>query len=444
VAGAGAVDVSLVTEQGFVTREAWFTYDNAEDSWSDGEAVSAAVMRYECPIEVGGLTVDGFYDTLYWCGGEMGYASSIAFAGLSSQRGLAGELQEVVPLSSLPPLGEVKVWAPGEPRPLPYPVSYGAHGDNDVVQITTPRDLDWDLTFIEERFAAVEALYSWADNIDAWSGPEVTLYGDDVCLLLDASGVAGIGDAADELLLEEGAADAVSMTLGFSWTESYEDGFTDAVSVVTGVSDVQPFEDGVVAGSSGVVMRYSPFSGYFFGESIRAYEGLSNLVPDRDGREVRYQVSRERLGERTELGEIAGYQELTVTEPVDLLGGRVGIDRSADLVVRWDPLTVGEDPSVIGVELRIVDARTPSADGPLELWRITVRGEPDVGEVVIPAQVLTSLPVVTNNFDVNYDQTELWAELTVASHQLRKVPLEGGGNLVVDWMHVVNAPVRIP
>lgn len=445
--GGGTVDVAVVTDDGRDTLEGWFTYDAPGAAFAANEHASVSLMRYDCPIEGWGTTVQGFRDAIFWCGGELGYASSLAWVGSTSQRGMAGDLQETVELSSLPELGHFHLLGPGDDRPLPPALSYTGHSPEDRISITAERDTSYDLAFVQDRFAMVEAWYSWAGSIDDWSGPQGVLYLDDTCVLLEDVNVTP-GATAQSFGLDQAVGDAVAMTIGFSWSEAFEDGSSDTVSVVTGTADIVASEGGATAAHAGAVLQYDDFSGYYFGRSLGGYEGLSNLLPDGDGRTVSYDVSMQRLDEVTELGTIGGFPELVLGEPANLLKGKRVFDRSEDLMLEWEPVTSAEDPLILGIDLRVLDYDIEDPNAVTEVWRLVARADPSVGRFVIPADQLAALPEAPNAFDRNYDQVGYWAELTVALHQLRKLPLEGSTeaapkDLVVDWMHVVNAPVTL-
>ena len=433
-AGGGPVDVSVATDEGWFTLDDAYTYAAPASRFVQDEVWSASLLRIDCPIETTGEQANGRITTLFWCGAEAGLGYGYGYIGSGSQSGFAGDIQETLPISQLPPMGEVRLVDAGSPAVQALPISFSAHAPDDRIEIVAPRDVAWDLQFIQERIDLVERTYSWAFAIDSQSGPTMILLGEDQCLLSTPQAVTGAdGDVLEVATIDPAATD---MWLGFSWTELYEDGSTDAVSAVTGTSPIDPVDGGYAARWSGGVLQYDFFSGYYQTLTSGGVEGNSNVVPNID-----YTVNVVNSDEVSELGTVRGPPELMLVEP-DLMAGDVLIRRREDLTVRWEPIVSDGEPLLMVIEIRVDDYSIAGPNGPEVASRLIAHADPAAGEFTIPAADLERLPDARNRFDPNFDLVGRWAEMSVGMHQLRKVPATNG-DLVVDFMHVVNSPVRL-
>jgi hypothetical protein len=132
----------------------------------------------------------------------------------------------------------------------------------------------------------------------------------------------------------------------------------------------------------------------------------------------------------------------------DLLAGDALILRGSDLVLSWTP---GEAPAegmdFLMVELRIYDADIDDPNWMTEVARLVAQGDDATGTLTIPASELQKLPEALNDITPAWDLAGYWAELSVARHQLRKVPLDEAGldegDLMIDFIHIVNSPVML-
>ena len=136
--GGGPVDLALATDDGVVTAESAFTYAiRGQEYWAD-EAASATLYKIDCPVEVWSYDYDARdYEYTYWCGVEFGYAGAYAFDGTGRQPGFSGDQADLVELSTLPAVGEIHIYSPGERRPAGVPYLYGLHAEDETLSITT-------------------------------------------------------------------------------------------------------------------------------------------------------------------------------------------------------------------------------------------------------------------------------------------------------------------
>lgn len=466
--GGGAVDVSVVTDAGFATAEGAFTWSSAGADWWGQEVASASIYQVECPSGIWSTDPKtGEYNYVWWCGMEMGYGYGYGFDGAGFQPGFAADLAEIAELSTLPPLGEVRTWGPGEPRTPAAAYLYGTHPDGESVGFTTPRDLERDLSMVETFKARFEDYYTWYDSITTWYDPYVVPIDADGCCYANPD--AGTDDTAwcqrlpiasatgDQLTVDgtpPGATEAVR--LGMRWLEegggdtgywSYEGVASFGSASVTGTSGST-----WTLGPSGTTLEYDGWSGWYFPQG--AIDGL--YAADVPWGEP-FQVVRTRLDEVTELGEIRSVEpvaDVCLTgkdggcDPESnmrplLLSGDVRPSRTQDLQIHWTPRTPDgtDDPSYVVVDLRVYDADVVDPYWMTEVYRIVVQGDDTTGSALIPATALEVLPAVWNDLDEQGDLTGYWAELTVARHQLRKVPLSDEGDLVVDFLYAVSGIV---
>jgi len=453
--GGGPVDVTVVTDGGMAIAEGALDYaTEGSDFWAS-EVASATLYRLDCPIEIWTKDTSSQWAELFWCGFEMGYAEAFAFYGAGSQKGLAGDQMGFAELSSLPPAGEVRLMGPGERRPPVAPILYGARAEDEHFEITTPRDFARDLDHIATVAERIDYYYYWADNVESIDGMAY-VYGAEECFDADVVVLDGSGES---LTIEGDATGATGVWLGFLVTEDYGSGgpggssdlyYTDAF---TGTARVSADGDTLTGEPSGVTLSYDGYSGYFFYDGVGGYIHTSDLPTD-----ATYSVRYNRLGVLTEQVEVGGVEELELLEPELLSGflqydpadtgdgpGDVLVRRDRDLEVSWVPGREDEDPTVVVVELRVYDA---SLDDPIwmtEIARIVGHGVDGEGSLTIPSELLEQLPRVDNAVDDNYDLVGLWAELTVARHQLRRAPLDDSGerDLVIDFVHAVNGPITL-
>jgi hypothetical protein len=120
----------------------------------------------------------------------------------------------------------------------------------------------------------------------------------------------------------------------------------------------------------------------------------------------------------------------------------VGIKRDRDLLITWTPAAFTEDPGFLVVEISIFDTDVDDPSWQTEVARLVAQGDDSVGALTLPADVLSDLPPAPNNWGDDDDFTGYWGELTITRHRLRKVKVDGG-DLVVDFIHAVNGPVRL-
>lgn len=455
--GSGAVDVAVATDFGVTWAEDAFAWTTDGWDWWANEVASVALYSVDCPAEAWGHdpTTDEWFEA-WWCGMSMGYADGYGFWGAGRQPGFAGDLAGFAEVSSLPMVGETRVFGPGDRRPPVAPMLYGNHPEDESLGITTPRDFARDLQYLEDRDQMLLRYYYWFKDIQEHLGPLARLFdedgrcihangdecvtpmsgGDTGCIDLDV--VSGEGD---ELVVDGDAIGAAGVDLGLGKGEVYAGDPTVYYSFAFNSSasvDVSADGGTLTGGPSGAVLDYDNWSGWYWKKGSPPLVRNGDLPPDAD-----YEVSWNSLGQTQTLGTVRGVSAITGLKP-GVLAGDATFNRNRELTLTWDPVVPDEsgDPSYLVVDLRIYDANVVDPNWMTEVYRVVARGDDAAGTVTIPPAVMAQLPDVYNAQDANWDLVGYWAELTVARHQFRKVPIEGG-DLVVDFMHVVSAPVML-
>ena len=428
-AGPDALALSVVTGNGASTMEGALSVDTPISDFVKGESVSVSLARYDCPAEAWGTYDDGEQYPYGWCGAEMGYVSADAWMGVGAQPGFAAETAAILPLSELPPFGQVRVLGPGERSPPTVPLVFGAHGAKESISIQQPRDFDRDLLVLQERTILFEETYSWTDSITDWRSPVVTLMDDEQCWLdsLDVESVDG-----DELTLSDDATGATQMTLGFAFEEDYGDFlYTDSAAVFGAAIDA----DGATVRSevSGVALGYDAYSGWFLPEQ---FVGPGDIAPGE------YVVSTlDAEGRVSEQGYVLGMTPLSIwsTTP-QLMTGYEAVPVSEDLEVTWEPAPQTKSPTVIAVEIAVYDMDVLGPNGPPLVGRLVSSAADVDGRLVISSGDLERLPLAPNRWD-EWDETAgYWGDMTITRHEFRKVRRDGG-DMVIDFIHAINGPV---
>jgi len=437
VPGGGTVDVAVVTDDGAARLEEAFTYAFPDAEWLADEVASVTLARLECPVEISGF--DPAEVRLFWCGLEMGEAWASGWIGDGPQSGMAGDLSGQVPVSTLPPPGQVRVLGPADLPPLERPQAYGARSGDESIAITTEQRFGRHLDFLEERMALAESTYSYWSYVTEVTGPIAAQFDADACWLGDAEVVSGEGESL--VLATDGDPEADGIWLGFTVLEDFGDGETYLTEAYTGTALITTLDGTeITSARTGAVLAYDDYSGGFEGTGVGGTIGLSDLLP-----EVEYTVSTSRLGETTERGRALGMIPLVVLAP-DLFSGDVPIDTTEDFTLQWTPPPADEiDPSYLGIEIRVYDGSIDDPNWLTEVARLVARADDLTGTFTLPASELSKLPLAPNALDVDWEFTGYWAEMTVARHTLRKVDMETpyGGDLVIDFVHAVNGSVRL-
>ena len=433
-AGPEEVALSVVTEDGAATLEAAMTVTSPASDFTQDETASVSLLRYDCPIEGWGVYGDGEEAAFGWCGVDMGYAAAEGWLGSGSQAGFSAELAEVSPLAELPPVGSVRVYGPKD-RPHPkVSLAFKAHGLSEAIRIQTPRDFAYDLAFIEDRQALLEATYSWADSISEWTMPFVTLYDDDECWLGDLDMVAAGGDTLD---VDGDATGATGMTMGFGIVEEYED-FTYEDWGTTGTAFISG-DDGVIVGSpSGVELQYDDYSGWFSANGPAVGVAPGDFPPGE------YVVTMtDSRGTEREQGYIEGPVPLDVWDTwPDLTVGYEFVYLDEDLEVAWVPAPASDMPTIIAVEIVVYDMDTPHPNATTQVARLVAQGDDSAGRLIIPQEELEKLPLAPNMWDDQDEAMGYWGDMSITRHQLRKLRM-ADGDIVIDFIHTINGPVFI-
>lgn len=429
--GGGAVEVAVATESGIARLEGGFTYTTFGSGWWDNEDLSLVVANVDCPVEAW-LSYDGEPVPSLWCGIEQGFTVVRGWDGAQRDPGMAANLAGVGDLGALPAPGEVQVWRAGDPVPPTAPLAYKSVAEDAWISLEATRRGGGDLAFVQDRIAMLERWYSGWDAVV--TEPELWLRG-----YVDDPGVCWeewfILDAAQSGYEIDGDATGISAFEGVLWFQEEIDGEVYDVEGVFFSGEVSDAGDGFVeAAPSGATAFYDAWSGGFEGWAARG-----------DARfDQRYRLFTQALGEITDLGDMAPGVELTGLEP-ELMSGAVRFEGGADLGLRWDPIPVDDTAlSAVVVELRVFQGEVPDPNAWLAPVRvIRVRGDDLVGEASIPASALEGLGPILGALDDNGDLIGLHAELTVARHTLRRVPIGEGSEAVVDFVHAVQAPVTV-
>ena len=452
--GGGAVDVAVVTDSGMGYAEGAFTYDiRGHEFWTD-EVASATLYKIDCPVEVWSqANPKAEWEYAYWCGTELGYAAAYAFDGTGPQPGFSGDQADMVELSTVPPVGEVRVLEPGDRRPPGVPYLYGVHAEDEAIGITTARDFERDLAIIAERDALLRQYYYWYQEYPeaiSFEGPVAMVYGPDACYEQDLA----ITDGYGQTLEVDGAPGLASgVLLGSYVVEDYGGGHVFEAVGVMGSATVVAQDGQLIADPTGVELLYDGYSGWYFHQGVAGTLGPTDLPSG-----AAWDIDLTRLDEFHDLGQVEGLQDLTSVQlrsqgggmgtASDLLAGDVAVLRGSDLIVSWDPGTPpAEGLDFLMIELRVYDADIDDPAWLTEVGRLVAQADDIDGSFTIPSSELQRLPAAVNGFTPMGDLKGMWAELSVARHQLRKVSLTNAGldegDLVVDFIHIVNSPVML-
>ena len=416
-------DIALVTDDGIARLADAVLYESALGDFVHYERTSVALGTLSCPIDTWGL-LDGEFDSITYCGGELGYADAIAFAGASTQPGYATELLGFGAITTAPPINQIAFWGPGDRRPPESPVAGGPQAAGDAIVFTRNRNFTRDFEVVQAALDRIYETYTFAYAIEDTS-LVVALENADESL-----GTYDVFDVTDDavVLVEAAPAGATHARFGYRFTEVYEDGDYETEAFF-GVAAVQLDGDTLSAGPSEIALVYDEFTGFWFPE------GEVGAVDVSRGQ---YAVSTERLGVRTPRGEIRGAPQVTGLFP-DILTGDAYLFTDRPASFYWDPLEDEADPAIMVLELKVFDQDLDDPNGSTELYRITATAPDWFGYVAIPPDILGRLPArVENHLDENYDFTGLWGEATLTRHVVRRIP-DRDGDLVVDVVHSTQA-----
>lgn len=428
-AGPEDVAVSVVTGRGATTSERALTVTTPVSDFVADETVSVSLLRLDCPIEAWGVYEDGEEYPFGWCGAELGYAAAEAWMGYGPQPGFAAETQAILPLSELPPIGQVRVVGPGDRSPPPVPLVFSAHGARERVSVTTPRNFENDYAMLLDRRALIEETYSWSESITEWRGPLATLMDDEQCWI-DQLSVSEVSET--ELIVDGDATGATNMTLGFAFDEDYGDWvYTEEAQV----SHAKIQADGSVVTSDvgGVQLGYDEVSGWFL---PAGFVGPGDIGPGE------YTVSTtDERGVESHAGYVLGGEPMDLWDTwPDLTIGYTPIDLEADLEVSWVPAPASKTPSIVAVEIAVYDMDISDPNGTTLITRLLAQAEDGDGKLVIPAEQLDRLPSAPNRWDDLDEASGYWGDMTIARHQLKRVR-RAEGDIVIDFIHAINGPV---
>ena len=428
-AGGGAVEVAVASPSGIARLDRAFTYVVEHSDFFANEGASVALTRLRCPITASMRTPGDDLEPLFWCGADLGYGGASGWDGPGAQPGLAGTIGGIAPIASLPPVGEVKVYGPGEQRPLlPYQ-SYQPHAEDAYLAVTTPRDFARDIGAWEAHAEVLEATYPWPGEFSDGFGLDFRLYSDAFSeCYVDLPFEAGLGFEAD---VDGDPMDADYFEEILWWEDA--DGYYVEGILSTGLVDSSS-PGLLVSEETGAVVWYDAYSGAFDAGYLALYD-----IP-----EASYDVSRGALGEEESLGTVDGPTYLSGFSD-DLMAGTAALSLSAGATLSWDPISAPAGPVVVVAELRIYDADELEPGGWFtELFRVVGQGSDADGSLTWDAAALAGLPLAPNRIDDNTDLIGLHGELTLARHELRSVDLgDGEETLVIDFVDAVQVPIRI-
>ena len=429
-AGGGAVDVVLATEDGMARLVEGFIYNSLGSDWWRNENASVVASRLECPVEAWALAPGDEWTSLLWCGFEMGYSWGNAVIGKERQAGFAGDLSGFHPLSALPSEGESAFWGIDDEKPLALPSRYSPFLIDDNITLQTTRDFEDDLDFVYYRMDQLEEYYTWWDYVTALY-PVVAFYDDESCWLGEAS-VEGV--TSKELIVDSAVAGATGILVGYEVEEDYEgepyysQGFTTS-------AEISIDGDTLTSHHSGLTIAYDDYSGQFFSEGVNEQNGVQD-IPFRSNFTVRTSL----VGEDVVLGAVQSMAELNITAP-DIISGLSQMDQAFSFDITWTPIS-SAPPSVVVAEIRIYDFGVDNPNGWHEVARLVRSANPSDGEISFEPIDLLKLPITPNRVDDDYDLVGYWGELTVSHHQLRKIS-NGEGEMVIDFIHAIQAPIDV-
>ena len=430
--GPEAVAVSVVTGKGASTAEAALRVTTPISEFVQAETQSVSMLRLDCPIEAWGVYEDGEEYPYGWCGADMGYASAEAWVGVGPQPGFAAETAGILPLSELPALGEVRVLGPGDRPPPAVPLVFSAHGSEEAIVLSKPRNFGQDLALLSERRELLEQTYYWADSITSWRDPVATLMDDEQCSLTTLDVI----DATEtSLTLDGDASGATSLTLGFEFEEDYgDDVYSDAARVASAGIVVDSNDSSLVRSAETTVsMEYDQVSGWFFS---RGFVGPADMSSGE------FKVStRDAKGNVKDRGYVLGMtpMDLWTTLP-DLTMGYWPIDLEEPLEVSWEPAPETQSPTIVAVEIAVFDMDLKNPNGLSLVARLVTAVEDSEGSLMIPVESLQRLPLSPNRWNALDEATGYWADMTIARHEVRRVRGREG-DIIIDFIHAVNGPV---
>jgi hypothetical protein len=430
-AGAGAVEVVLVTEGGMARATEGLTYSSLGNDWWAMENASVIAGRLDCPVEAWALAPGEEWTSLLWCGFEMGYSWGNAVVGKENQAGFAGDLSGFHPLSALPPTGESFYWGIDDEGPLRLPNRYSPFLASDSISLHAPRNFEDDLTFIDHRIDQLELYYNWWNDVVSLY-PTVAFYDDDSCWLGEAS-LETVSPTS--LIVDAGASGATGLLLGYGIEEDYDgeayysEGFTSSATISIDGNTVESEQ-------TGLDISYDDYSGQFFANGVNNLVGVADLPFSSS-----LKISTSFIGQATELGRVDSMAELEIIEP-DLLSGLTQIDQASRFDISWNPILESPSPAIVVAEIRIYDFSVNNPNGWHEVSRLVRSADPTDGELSFIPLDLLQLPITENKLDDEYNLVGLWGEITVSHHQLRKVA-NGDGEMVIDFVHAVQTPIDV-
>jgi len=430
VAGDSHKVVGVVTPSGLARNAAALSYTTPISAWSADEIASASLVTMDCPVESWALWGDDYYP-IYWCGVEMGYAWGEAIVGTGPQAGFAGDMSGLAPLSALVPVGESRFWNLSTSPPLALPSRYANGPVDDQITVRTPRNFNTDLAFIDERLDLLADYYSWYDSVES-TYPFVTVFDDETCWIGDL-GILSNSDT--EITLDADASGTLGIWMGMTVEELY-DGEIYVSQGVTSSAMVTTNGDTLQSEWSGVDLVYDDYSGRFFGAGVLDTVGVADLPYS-----ASYSVGRVRGDSSDSLGEVVGVQRLELQSP-ELLSGLTQLSRAQPFTLSWTPGTVSDDPSVVVVEVRVVDYDVDHPTGYHEVAGLVAQANDSTGSLTLTRDELEQLPRAANRINDNDDLSGMWGEITISRHQMRKVRYIGG-DLVIDFVHAINTPIDI-
>jgi hypothetical protein len=422
IGGDAFVDLTLVTESGYVRKEESILITDFASNWWTQERGSISIVSLECPVEAYGVDGSDYYP-IFWCGLEMGYSYASGIFGTSHQAGFSADLSGMTPLSSLPNLGEAHYY--NQQLPQQAPIRYDAFQIGDSISISAKRDFLKDASNIDQRMELFEENYYWSEDLTNIY-PTIAIFDEQECYVSQLDNPNILENAI------EGIEGEAKIWMGFGAVENYEGDIYEYEGYISS-AELKSNEDATV----GLTLDYSDYSGTFEGFGINNMLGVKELHSN-----TLYDVTMTKMGVEKELGNLEVGSSFNLTWPY-LIGGQEQISKEYGYIFEWSVDDTQEDiPSLVVAEFRIYDMDVQDPSGWFEVGRLVKGAAYQDGYMEFTSDELSSLPLVPNAIDEEYEFIGLWGEMSISKHQFFTIPYEDD-EVIIDIVEVVQSPVDL-